>query len=321
MNIAPTSLQKELKVPEHLRDLYKRASQGIDSREKEQLRGLLIKYKDTFSRDEWDLGLIHLMEHSIPTGDAAPIKQAPRRVPMAHATEEKRAIEELMQRGVIRESTSSWASPIVLVAKKDGGVRPCVDYRKLNQLVKPDGFPLPRIQDCLDSVAGSSLFSTFDLTSGYFQIPVKREDVPKTSFVCKYGQFEMTRMPFDLNNSASTFKRTMERALQGLQWVTCLIYIDDIIVYGQDFSQHLQRVEEVLQRIKAAGLKLKPAKSQMLQKEVVFLGHVVSGEGVRPSLQISRRSYAGQSQGLRGRLNSLLPWALIIDVILRTSPV
>ena len=283
VNIAPASLQKELKVPEHLRDLYKRASQGIDSREKEQLKGLLIKYKDTFSRDEWDLGLTHLTEHSIPTGDAAPIKQAPRRVPMAHATEEKKAIEELKQKGVIRESTSPWASPIVLVAKKDGGVRPCVDYRKLNQLVKPDGFPLPRIQDCLDSVAGSSLFSTFDLTSGYFQIPVKREDVPKTSFVCKYGQFEMTRMPFGLNNSASTFQRTMEMALQGLQWVTCLIYIDDIIVYGQDFSQHLQRVEEVLQRIKAAGLKLKPAKSHMLQKEVVFLGHVVSGEGVRPS--------------------------------------
>ena len=158
-----------------------------------------------------------------------------------------------------------------------------MDYRRLNQLVKPDGSPLPRIQDCLDSVAGSSLFSTMDLTSGYFQIPVKSEDIPKTAFVCKYGHFEMTRMPFGLNNAASTFQRTMEMALQGLQWVTCLIYIDDVIVFCKDFDQHMQRLEEVLDRIKKAGLKLKASKSYLLQKEVIFLGHVVSGQGIKPS--------------------------------------
>ena len=164
-----------------------------------------------------------------------------------------------------------------------GGVRPCVDYRRINQLVKPDGFPLPRIQDCLDAVAGSSLFSTFDLLSGFFQITVKESDIPKTAFMCKYGHYEMTRMPFGLNNAASTFQRTMEMALQGLQWVTCLIYIDDVIVFGRDFDQHVQRVEEVLSKIQAAGLKLKPEKSHLLQKEVLFLGHVVSGAGVKPS--------------------------------------
>ncbi|MCG7875456.1 MAG: reverse transcriptase family protein, partial [Candidatus Thiodiazotropha endolucinida] len=158
-----------------------------------------------------------------------------------------------------------------------------MDYRKVNELVKPDGFPLPRIQDCLDAVAGSALFSTFDLTSGYFQIPLKEEDVPKSAFVCKYGHFEMLRMPQGLNNSASTFQRTMEMALQGLQWITCLIYIDDIIVFGRNFEEHMRRVEEVFERIKAAGLKLKPGKCTMLQREVVFLGHVVSGEGVKPS--------------------------------------
>ena len=167
--------------------------------------------------------------------------------------------------------------------KKDGGVGPCVDYRRVNQLVKPDGFPLPRIQDCLDAVAGSKLFSTFDLTSGYFQIPLKEEDITKSAFVCKYGHFEMTRMPFGLNNAASTFQRTMELALKGLQWVTCLIYIDDIIVYGRGFDEHMRRVEEVLERLKAAGLKLKPDKCNMLQSEVVFLGHVVSAEGTRPN--------------------------------------
>ncbi|MCG8044297.1 MAG: reverse transcriptase family protein, partial [Candidatus Thiodiazotropha endolucinida] len=186
-------------------------------KEKEKVAELLCKFQDNFLRDEWDLGLTHLTTHAIKTEDAAPIKQAPRRVPLAYAEEEKRAIEDLKAKGVIRESVSPWASPIVLVKKKDGGVRPCVDYRRLNELVKPDGFPSPRIQDCLDAVAGSKLFSTFDLTSGYFQIPLKEEDIPKSAFVCKYGHFEMLRMPQGLNNSASTFQRTMEMALQGLQ--------------------------------------------------------------------------------------------------------
>ena len=152
----------------------------------------------------------------------------------------------------------------------------------MNELVNPDGFPLPRIQDCLDAVAGSTLFSTFDLLSGYFQIPVKESDIPETAFACKFGHYDMTRMPFGRNNSASTFQRTMEMALQGLQWVTCLIYIDHIIVFGKDFDQHVRRIENVLGRIRAAGLKLRPGKSHLLQKQVIFLGHVVSGKGVKP---------------------------------------
>ena len=276
-------IDTEAQVPDHLTDVHTRASTDLNPQEKMQLASLLNKFGDSFSCGEWDLGLTNLAEHAIETGNAAPIKQHPRRVPLAHAEAEKQAIEDLKAKGVIRESTSPWASPIVLVAKKDGGVRPCVDYRRVNQLVKPDGFPLPRIQGCLDAVAGSSLFSTMDLSSGYFQIPIKREDIPKTAFVCKYGHFEMTRMPFGLNNAASTFQRTMELALQGLQWVTCLIYIDDVIVFGKDFDQHMQRLEEVLDRIKKAGLKLKASKSYLLQKEVIFLGHVVSGEGIKPS--------------------------------------
>ena len=270
-------------VPSHLTTLYNETTKELSDNQKQRVAQLLHRFKDSFSRDEWDLGLTHLTSHAIKTEGAEPVKQPPRRVPMAYAADEKKAIEDLMAKGVIRESTSPWASPIVLVKKKDGGVRPCVDYRKVNELVKPDGFPLPRIQDCLDAVAGSQLFSTFDLTSGYFQIPLKQEDIPKSAFVCKYGHFEMTRMPFGLNNAASTFQRTMEMALRGLQWITCLIYIDDVIVFGKTFEEHLARVEEVLERIQAAGLKLKPEKCRMLQKEVVFLGHVVSGKGVQPS--------------------------------------
>ena len=180
-----TSLPKPAKVsqvPPHLTSLLERSTLGKTQAEVEAVAGLLFKYQDSFSTSDWDIGLTHLTEHPINTGDAAPIKQRPRRVPLAYADEEKGAIEDLLKKGVIQKSISPWASPIVLVKKKNGSIRPCVDYRKVNALVKPDGFPLPRVQDCLDAVAGAHLFSSFDLTSGYFQIPLKKEDIPKTSF-------------------------------------------------------------------------------------------------------------------------------------------
>ena len=272
--------KSDVSVPEHLQDLFDRSTKDLNESVKERIADLLHKFEESFSRNEWDIGVTSLAEHSIKTGDADPIKQPPRRVPLAFADKEKQAVEDMKAKGVIRNSVSPWASPICLVSKKDGGVRLCVDYRKVNELVKPDGFPLPRIQDCLDAVAGSRWFSTFDLTSGYYQIPLKKEDIPKSAFVCKYGHFEMTRMPFGLN---STFQRTMELALHGLQWVTCLIYIDDIVVFGRSFDEHISRVQEVLERIKQAGLKLKPDKSNLFQTSVLFLGHVVSGDGVQPS--------------------------------------
>ena len=270
-------------VPNHLKDLLQRTTRKLEVKERNAVTDLLIQYKDIFSKGEWDIGCTQLTEHSIETGNAKPIKQPPRRVPLAYAGEEKRAVEKLLEQNVARKSTSPWASPIVLVKKKNGSIRPCIDYRRLNSLVTPDAFPLPRIQDCLDAVSGSTLFSTFDLTSGYFQIPVKAEDIPKTAFACKFGHFEMTRMPFGLNNSASTFQRTMELALQGLQWETCIIYIDDIIVFAKTIEEHLKRVEQVFERLKQAGLKLKPEKCDMLQEEVTFLGHVVAAKGVRPN--------------------------------------
>ena len=140
----------------------------------------MINYKDTFSRDEWDLGRTNRTEHSILTGDAASIKQAPKRVLMAHATQDRKAIDALKQKGVDGDNRPPWASSMLLVTKMDKGVRPCKKYHKINQLVKPDGFPLPRIQYYLDLLAGSSLARL--ITSVYFQIPAQSEDVPKTSF-------------------------------------------------------------------------------------------------------------------------------------------
>lgn len=271
------------KIPSHLTEMYQEASLNKTVDEKAQIAALVQQHANVFSKTESDLGLTTLTEHEIDTGDAKPIKQPPRRVPLAFIGEDKAAIEKLCKQGSIRPSNSPWASPIVLVRKRDGSVRPCVDYRRLNAVTKRDAFPLPRCQDCLDAVANSTLFSTLDVTSAYNQIPVKKEDIPKTAFVSKYGLFEYTTMPFGLTNSPATFQRTMELALSQLQWTSCLIYLDDVVVFGRTFDEHVRRLNEVLSRIHAAGLKLKPSKCHLLKEKVVFLGHVVSKEGVLPN--------------------------------------
>lgn len=239
-------------IPPHLQDLFQKACTDRPEAEIWKIADILIKYQDTFSKDEFDLGYTNLVEHTIDVGDHKPIKQPPRRVPIAFASEEETVIKHLEQQGIIRKSTSPWASPICLVRKKSGKVRPCVDYRRLNEITKKDAFPLPRVQDCLDAVSGAKLFSTFDLTSGFHQIAIRGSDVPKTAFCTKYGLYEYLTMPMGLTNSPAVFQRLMELVLAGLQWHTCLIYLDDVLVFGSSFEEHMLRVDEMLGRIKEA---------------------------------------------------------------------
>ena len=187
-------------VPLHLMELFEHAAKGRSDNEKKAIATLLNKFTNAFSKDENDLGCTGLVEFSIDTGDTGPIKQLPRRVPMAFAEEEKKLISNMERQGIIQKSNSPWSSPLVLVVKKNGKIRPCVDYRRLNVVTVKDAFPLPRIQDCLDTVRGSTLFSTFDLTSRFHQIPVKPSDTPKTAFVTKYGLYGFLTMPFGVCN-------------------------------------------------------------------------------------------------------------------------
>lgn len=161
-----------------------------------------------------------------------------------------------------------------------------MDYRKVNEATQKDAYPLPKIEECLDTLSGSKLFSTLALLSGYHQFEVNEKDRPRTAFITKYGLFEYTRMPFGLCNAPSTFQRGMELVLRRLQWVTLLIYLDVVIITGKTFKEHLNNLGEVLSRFRKFGLKLKPTKCSLYREEVLFLGHVVGKDGVRanPSL-------------------------------------
>ena len=269
-------------IPEHLMEMWNKASEGKTENEQRNIRNMICNFSDVFSVNDMDLGRTHLTQHEIPTGDSRPVKQPPRRVPMALVKEEAEAIQNLRRQGVIRESSSPWASPIVLVRKKNGKIRPCVDYRRVNSLTQKDAYPIPRTQECLDAMAGSIIFSTLDMTSSYFQIPIKEEDIHKTAFVTRQGLYEFTTMPFGLTNAPATFQRLMELVCRGLQWSCCLIYLDDILVFGKTPEEHAERLQVVLGRVHRAGLKLKPEKCELFQEKVQFLGHIVSAAGIQP---------------------------------------
>ena len=165
-------------------------------------------------------------------------------------------------------------------------VRWCIGYRRLNDSTIKDAYPLPKISMCLDCLAEASVFSVIDLQSGYWQLKVAPEDRHKTAFITKYGLFEYTKMPFGLCNAPSTFQRCMELMFRGMKWKTLHIYLDDIILYSSNLDDHFEKLDEVLSRLKRAGLKLKPSKCEFIKDEVVYLGHVVCRNGIKPNPKI-----------------------------------
>ena len=188
----------------------------------------------------------------------------------------------MMQTNVIRHSTSPWAAPVILVVKKSGELRFCIDYRKLNSLTKKDSFPLPRIDSTLDRLYGKKFFTTLDLASGYWQIELEESSKEKTAFIVENNLYEFIRMPFGLCNAPATFQRLMNHILRDVSGKKALVYLDDVIIFSDSLESHIEDIKEIFTLIKNAGLKLKLNKCQFMKDTVNYLGHVISTNGIGP---------------------------------------
>jgi hypothetical protein len=274
------SLPREDSSDRWKEDLIRDSDSDVGEDMREEIRDILGEFSDCFSKTEFDLGRTTLVKHRVDTGDSRPVRQALRRQPLTYLPEIDRQLEELRRQGVIEPSASPWASNLVIVAKKDGSLRMCVDYRGVNNVTRKDSYPLPRITDCLDALGSATYFSTFDLRSGYFQIAMEEDDKDKTSFLTRRGTFRFTAMPFGLCNAPATFQRLMDVVTVGLNYEICLVYLDDIILFSHSIPEHLVRLRMLLERLRRANLKLKPSKCHLLRRRVNFVGHVISAGNI-----------------------------------------
>ena len=246
----------------------------------DKARAIFYRHVGVFASSEDDLGCTNAVKHRISTSDDRPVAQPYRRVPPTQLDEVKEHLEKLLRTGVIVPSRSDHASPIVLVRKKSGALRMCVDYRTLNAKTIKDAYALPRIVESMDAMTGSKWFSTLDLQSAYNQVQMEPEDQRKTAFTTPFGLYEYTRMPFGLCNAPATFQRLMQTAFHADMFNILLVYLDDIVVYSNTLDEQLTRLDTVFTRLGSYGLKLEIKKCSFFQKSVKYLGHVVSGEGV-----------------------------------------
>ena len=253
--------------------------------EKEQLYTLLLQNADLFATSQYDLGHTGQLSHTITINQVNPVRQKVQRIPPHCRQEVKELLAKMQENDLIRPFCSPWASPVVLLQKADGSLRLCVGYRNLNEVTTKDAYPLPRIDNSLNTLAGSQWFSTLDLASDYWQVEVAEQDRENTAFCTSEDLFEFNVMPFGLCNAPATFQRLMDLILAGLSWSQCLVYIDDLMVLGDTFTSHLKILQAVFQRIRKANQKLQPRKCSLLRSKVNFLSHKMGCQQIRGKLR------------------------------------
>ena len=256
------------------------ATTPLDDSQFRQVHQLLANYKQLYDGKP---GLTSAAVHRIETGTANPVKAYRRPFSPSEIAEVDKQLDEMLANGIVQPSNSSWSSPVILVNKADGTKRFAIDYRRLNAVTRRDLSPLPLQTEFLDRLGQAKFFTTLDLKSGYWQIPVHPADRAKTAFVTHRGLFEFLVMPFGLMNAPGSFQNMMNTVLADLIYRrNVLVYVDDIIIWSNSFEEHLQLLDEVFSRLRKAGLKLNLKKCKFLTQQVKFLGHIVNANGILP---------------------------------------
>lgn len=260
----------------------------LNPEERVNLESLCARYADVFYIEGEPLTFTNKIKHSIRTTDEVPVYTKSYRYPFIHRQEVQDQITKMLDQGIIRPSQSAWSSPIWVVPKKADASgktkwRIVVDFRKINEKTIDDKYPIPNISDVLDKLGNCHYFTTLDLASGFYQVEMNPDDIPKTAFNVEHGHFEFLRMPMGLKNSPSTFQRVMDNVLRDLQNVICLVYLDDIIVFSVSLQEHMVNLEKVFKRLRESNFKIQLDKSEFLKLETAYLGHIISKDGIKPN--------------------------------------
>lgn len=286
--ITNTTLIKQGEVTEHLK------LDHLPSNERDVIVELCNEYRDIFYIPGDKLTATNSIEHEIPLiQNSPPVNVRAYRIPHHQKDEVDRQVNKLLIDEIIRPSSSPFNAPIILVPKKldNSGIkkwRMAVDLRKLNDVTIGDSYPLPNITEILDQLGNSRYYTALDLASGYHQIPVKEEDRHKTAFSTSNGHFEFNRMPFGAKGAPAVFQRLMNTVLAGLIKNTCMVYLDDVIIYSETLQEHRDKLKLVFDRLRQHNLQLQPDKCNFLMREIKYLGHVINGQGVAPDPEKTR---------------------------------
>ena len=247
----------------------------------QKVHDLLVEYQRLLALNNLELGKTSKVKHQIKLNNNVPFKDRYRRIPPQEFDEVRRHLGEMLKIGAIRKSVSPWASPMVLVRKKDGSLRFCIDLQKLNSRTIKDAYSLPRIEESLDCLNGAVIFTSLDLKTGYWQVEMDKESIPYTAFtVGPLGFYKCVRMPFGLTNTPATFQHLMESCLGDYHLKYCIIYLDNIIIFSRTPAEHINRLRKVFEKLDEAGLRLKPSKCEFFKDRLEYLGHIVCKDGI-----------------------------------------